>query len=130
MMSTELHYLALTALLTALIWMTYGTARLLQYGLNVAVGNREVEPQLSPWAERCRRAHRNAVENLAVFAPLVLVLAAAGISNGATRWACILYFWMRVLHLLTYGAGIIWVRTLVWSVAWICIAVLAWQALM
>lgn len=41
-------------------------------------------PTDAPWADRARRAHLNAIENLAVFAPLVLVAAIADVSINAT----------------------------------------------
>jgi len=127
--STELFYLALTALLTTLIWLPYGLAMVQQHGPMEAFGNRDHEKPLVPWAERARRAHRNAVENLAVFASLVLIVQAVGGNNQVTAWACIIYFWMRVLHYLAYTFGLVIVRTALWTVGWVCILVLAWQVL-
>ncbi len=45
------------------------------------------------WAWRAKRAHMNAIENLAVFAPLVLVAAVAGIGTPATIVAAKVYPW-------------------------------------
>jgi len=75
------------------------------------------------------RAHANAVENLVVFAALVLTAQAAGISNGATATACVVYFWARVVHALAYTFGIAWVRKLGFFVGFLCQATLAWQIL-
>ena len=50
----------------------------------LAIANRD--PGLPPepaWAERASRAHANAIENLAVFAPLVLIAAVIGVSNSS-----------------------------------------------
>lgn len=58
------------------------------------------------------RAHANAVENLVVFAALVLTANAAGISNGAIATAAMVFFWARVVHALAYTFGVPWVRTL------------------
>jgi uncharacterized MAPEG superfamily protein len=82
---------------------------------------------MAPWAERMKAAHYNAVENLVVFAALVLVANAAGISNDTTVLACKLYFWARLVHLLVYTFGIPWVRTLAFAVAWLCLVALALQ---
>ena len=49
-----------------------------------------------------RRAHQNAIENLAVFAPLVLVLHATGISTPATATACVVYFYARAVHFVVF----------------------------
>jgi uncharacterized MAPEG superfamily protein len=57
-------------------------------------------------------AHINAVENLVVFAPLVLTARALGIATGVTAFACALYFWARLAHVVVYTLGIPMVRTL------------------
>ncbi len=64
-----------------------------------------------------------------MFAPLVLAADVAGVTSGVTAWAAGLYFWMRLLHYLSYTFGIIYLRSAVWTVAWICQLVLAWQVL-
>lgn len=53
-------------------------------------------------AHRMMRAHENAIENLAVFAPLVLVLHAVGISTEATVSACMVYFFARAVHYVIF----------------------------
>ncbi|AKC72752.1 hypothetical protein MB84_24820 [Pandoraea oxalativorans] len=68
------------------------------------------------WMQRAKRAHANAVENLAVFAPLVLIAALAGISTPATVFAAKLYLIARIVHYVVYVAGIPVVRTLAFLV--------------
>lgn len=110
-MKPELFYLALVATLTALLSLPYVMDRLIVVGLSQAVGY-PVDPKpQSPWAQRLMKAHANAVENLAVFAPLVLVAQAAGISNGVTVSACAVYFWARVAHPIAYTLAVPWGRT-------------------
>ena len=75
------------------------------------------------------KAHSNAVENLVIFAALVLAAHAAGISNSATATACVVYFWARVVHVLAYTFAIPWVRTLAFAVGFFAQATLAWQLL-
>jgi uncharacterized MAPEG superfamily protein len=128
-MTTELYYLALVALLTTFLWVPYGMNLTLRQGIAVGLGNRDDVKPLDPWAERAKRAHANAVENLVVFAPLVLVAHAAGIHNSTTEWAAAIYFWMRLAHYASYALGIVGVRTLVWSIAWLCQLAFAWQIL-
>ena len=98
-------------------------------GLLKPFGNRDDVGPLAPWAERSNRAHRNAVENLAVFAALVLVASAAGSINDWVNLAALVYFWMRVIHYLSYIFGITYVRTAAWVVGWTCQLVIAWQIL-
>ncbi len=58
----------------------------------------------------------NAVENLVVFAPLVLILNAIDYSSSWTALACAVYFWARVAHLIVYTMGLPVFRTLAFVV--------------
>ncbi len=70
------------------------------------------DPPHANWAERAKRAHYNAIENLVVFAPLVLIANATNISTQTTIVACQLYFWARLGHYIVYTLGITVVRSL------------------
>ena len=82
---------------------------------------------MAPWAERMKKAHYNGVENLVVFAALVLVANAAGVSNETTTLACTVYFWARVAHYVCYTFAIPWLRTLAFAVAWLAMGAIALQ---
>jgi uncharacterized MAPEG superfamily protein len=126
-MKTELLYLVLVTVLTAVIWIPYILNRIAVRGLVDTVGYpEEPEPQ-PPWARRLMKAHANAVENLVIFAILVLTAHAAGVSNSVTAAACIIYFWARVVHLVAYTLAVPWVRTLAFAVGFFSQAALAWQ---
>ena len=86
--------------------------------------SRRDKPQ-SEWAQRLYFAHTNAVENLMIFAPLVLVLDALGHSSAATVYACAVYFWARLAYAIIYTAGIPVLRTLAFAVGFACQVVLA-----
>ena len=128
-MKTELYYLALVAALTGLLWLPYILDRIAVRGLLSAVGYPENPPPQSRWAQRLMAAHGNAVENLVVFAALLLTANAMGISNGAIATAAVVYFWARLVHVLAYTFGIPWVRTLAFFAGWLAQAVIAWQIL-
>jgi len=66
----------------------------------------------SPWARRQMNAHDNAVENLVIFAILVLVANALHIFNNVTAAACATYFWARLAHYVIYTMGVPVLRTL------------------
>jgi uncharacterized MAPEG superfamily protein len=66
----------------------------------------------SGWALRLKAAHANTVENLVVFAALVLIAQALNIHTASTVFACALYFWCRLAYVLIYAAGIPVLRTL------------------
>lgn len=128
-MTQELTYLVLVALLTALLWFPYTLNRISVQGLVQTVGYPSEHRPLAPWAQRLKAAHYNAVENLVVFAALVLVAHAAGVSNEATVTASQVYFWARVVHPLAYSMAIPWVRTGAFAVGFICQVSLAVQVL-
>lgn len=119
-MSKELLWLTLTVILTGVLWIPYIVDRLIVRGLMGAMANpsRGDKPQ-SPWAQRLYFAHTNAVENLAIFAPLVLVLDAQGHSSDATVTACAVYFWARLAHAVVYTMGVPVLRTLAFAVGFI-----------
>jgi len=111
-MNTELLYLTYVATFTALMFLPYVLNRILARGLVDTVGYPDDPKPLAPWAERLRKAHYNAIENLAVFATLLLTAHAAGATGPMAANAAILYFWSRVVHALAYTLKLPWIRTL------------------
>jgi uncharacterized MAPEG superfamily protein len=124
-MSSELMSLTAVTVFTAVLWVPYVLNMIAVRGLKDAVGYPSDPLPLSPWAAKMKAAHANAVENLVVFATLVLIANAAGVSNDATVLACQVYFWARVVHALSYTFGVPWVRTLAFATGFGCQMVLA-----
>jgi uncharacterized MAPEG superfamily protein len=121
--------LALSALLTLVLALPGTIALIIQKGLPYAAGNRDETVQLAAWAARANRAHRNMVENLPVFAALVLVTQLAGVANETTALGATLFFWGRVVHALVYIAGVPWVRTAAFAVSLVGLFMIAAQIL-
>ena len=120
-MTTELYWLTLTTLMTALFWLPYVLNRIAVRGLMRAMGNpQSTDKPHSPWAERALAAHGNAVENLVIFAVLILVAHVVGVSNGVTEGAAVIYFLARLAHFLAYLFGIPGARTLTFAASWLC----------
>jgi uncharacterized MAPEG superfamily protein len=118
--TTELYWLTLTVLMTALFWVPYILDRLAVRGIWPALSDTRPEgggPH-SLWAQRAIRAHQNGVENLAIFVPAVLVAHLLNISTQATRTAVVVYFLARLIHFFVYTAGVPVVRTLAFAVGW------------
>ena len=128
-MKTELQYLVYVTVFTGLLWVPYILDRIATRGLLDAVGYPENPKPQSPWARRLLKAHLNAVENLVVFAALVLAAVAAGVSNSVIASASVVYFWARVVHALGYTFAVPWVRTLAFAVGFFAQAAIAWQLL-
>ena len=128
-MTAELKYLAFVTTLTALMWIPYILNMIMVRGVADAVGYPENPKPMASWATRMKAAHYNAVENLVVFAALVLVAHVVGVKGEATALACVIYFWARVVHLLAYTFRIPWVRTLAFVVGFGCQMTLAYKIL-
>ena len=126
-MTSELMSLTWVTTLTAIMWMPYILNLIAVRGLVNAVGYPDDPEPLSPWAAKMKAAHSNAIENLVVFAALVLIADAADISNATTVLACQIYFWARLVHLLSYTFAIPWVRTLAFAAGFACQAALILQ---
>ena len=88
-MNAQLTYLALTALLTAALWIPYIVSQVTTNGF--LSGENYVDPTPRPvplWGQRANRAHINAVESFAPFAALILIAHVAGKENAMTAfWA-------------------------------------------
>lgn len=120
-MTTELHLLTLTLLMTALFWVPYVLNRMAVRGLGGTLAGESPDqgtPQ-SAWAQRAAKAHTNAIENLAVYAPLVLTAHVLNLSSPATRFAAVLYLVSRAIHFVVYTGAVPVVRTLAFTGGWI-----------
>ena len=113
-MTTELYWLTLTALMTALFWVPYVLNRMVMNGLSgTLAGGAPDSSSLSLWAQRAIRAHTNAVE-----------VTPAGMAGNYI--AVVVYFFARLLHFVVYSAGVPAARTLTFTAGWLAqIAIIA-----
>ena len=116
-MTRELFWLTATVILTGLMWVPYIIDRIMVRGMIGAMANpsRKDKAQ-SAWAMRLYFAHTNAVENLVIFAALVMILDSLGHATEATAIACAVYFWARLAHVAVYVMGVPVLRTLAFAV--------------
>lgn len=106
-LSTELYWLVLTIGLTGVMWLPYIVNRMAELGILAALwdpfGHTEAK---AAWANRMMQAHANAVENLVIFAPLVILVHLTGQDNSLTAHACVIYFVARLVHYLAFSLAI------------------------
>ncbi|PCJ21080.1 MAG: hypothetical protein COB02_00385 [Candidatus Cloacimonadota bacterium] len=126
MLKTELYWLTMTTMMTGLLWMPYIVNRMLEVGVIKAMmdSNADTTP-IADWGKRMMKAHSNAVENLVVFAPLVLVLSISGLSTALTAKAAMIYFFARLTHYLVYTAGVPVIRTITFIIGVVCQMIMA-----
>jgi uncharacterized MAPEG superfamily protein len=119
-MTTEMTMLTLAvALLVVLIFVQAG-GQFQSQGKNLA-GNRDNLGPPSAWEGRTRRALYNHIEGLAMFAPLALIAAVSGISNGVTVLAAEIFLGARVAHAICYLFGFPALRSLSFGASLIAI---------
>ena len=128
-MSPDLKYLLFSTLLCFVQVLIAATGANQAVGLPTLAGNREGLPDLTGWAGRAKRAHLNMIENLVLFAALVLIAAAAGKANAMTAMGAMVFFWSRLAYAVIYLAGIAWLRTAAWFVSVIGMALIAIELL-
>jgi uncharacterized MAPEG superfamily protein len=116
-MSLDLKYLVWSVALTLLQCVIAAIGAQTQLGLPRLAGNRDGLPELTGWAGRAARAHRNMLESLILFAALALTAQVTGRTNGMTTLGAELFFWARVVYVPVYLLGIPWVRTGVWAIS-------------
>jgi uncharacterized MAPEG superfamily protein len=116
-MKPELMLLVWAVLLAVVQAVVAVQGAVMQVGLPILAGNREGLPEIRGWAGRAARAHRNMIENLVLFAALVLVAVVADKTNGTTLLGAQIFFWARAVYACVYIAGIPWLRTGVWGVS-------------
>ena len=113
-MKPELNLLVWAVVLTVVQMLVAVTGAFNQVGLMKLVGNREGMPEITGWAGRAERAHLNMLQNLVLFAALVLAAVAVGKTNDMTLLGAQIFLWSRVAYAIIYVAGLAWLRTLSW----------------
>jgi len=130
-MSPELKYLALTAMLTAALWIPYVAAQVMTNGALSPQNYVDPTPRPVPlWGRRADRAYMNAVETFAPFAALVILLHITGKENATTAFLAMSYFWLRVIHAVVFWAAIPYVRTVAFVLGFAAVAGLFYELMM
>ena len=128
-MSPDLKYLLFSTILCFVQVLIAATGANQQVGLPKLAGNREGLPEYTGWTGRAKRAHLNMLENLVLFAALVLIAAVSGKANAVTALGAMIFFWGRLAYAVIYVIGLPWLRTLAWFVSVIGMAMIAWVLL-
>jgi len=121
-MSTDLKYLALTAMLTASLWIPYIVAQVMTNGFLGPQNYVDPTPRPVPlWGKRADRVYLNAVETFAPFAALVILVQLTGKADAMTAFWAQSFFWLRVAHAIVYWAAIPYIRTVVFVLGYVSI---------
>ena len=119
--SPEIFWLVLTVIITALFWIPQIVNSIVSAGPKMAFFYPDnATAYYAEWANRSKSAHNNAVENLIIFAPLVLLVVLFDIGNEWTRIASLVYFLARLVHYIMHVLAIPLMRTLAFLVGFGC----------
>ena len=122
--------LTLVIYMAILTWLTLLAASLIRVkgwtfaGTMIAFGNRDKLPEATPLAGRAARTAQNTMENFVLFAAIALAAHAAGVASPRVVTGAQVFFWARVLYVPVYYAGIVYLRTAVWLVSIIGLAMM------
>jgi uncharacterized MAPEG superfamily protein len=129
-MTTDLQLLAWTLVLTVVYIFAPATARTLQYGSKWNAGARdEAMPPLNPVAARLLRAQNNLFETLPIFIGAVLIAHVGGADAAMTVLGAQLYLGSRIVYLPLYAFGVPYLRSLVWTVGLVGVAIILYAIL-
>jgi uncharacterized MAPEG superfamily protein len=119
----------------ALTWLMLVTASVLRSrgwtpgSVKIAFGNRDDLPEPTPLAGRADRAATNMLESLVLFTAAVVAVALADKTSTQTAVGAGIFFWARLAYWPCYLAGIIYLRTAIWVVSMIGLAMVAAAAI-
>ena len=129
-MTTDLKYLAWTAMLTAALWIPYVACQVMTNGFLAPPNYVDPAPRPVPlWGKRADRTNLNAVEVFAPFAVLVIVAHLTGKANAMTAFWAACFFWLRLAHAVVYLLAIPYVRTLIFTLGFVAIIGLFWEVI-
>ncbi len=120
-LSNEIFWLVLTLLMTGSLWVPYILNRMYEHGIWPALYN--PQPDTRPkaqWANRMMKAHENGIENMVIFAPLVLIIEMLDRNSSMTATLCSVYFFTRLLHAVLYAVKVPFFRTVAFLVGFAC----------
>jgi uncharacterized MAPEG superfamily protein len=127
-MTTDLTYLAFTAVLIASLWIPYVVAQVRTNGPLTPANYVDPTPRPLPlWGQRANRAYLNAVEGFAPFAALVIIANVAGKSDAMTAFWAGCFFWLRLAHAVVYLAAIPYVRTVIFTLGYVAVVGIFWE---
>ncbi|MBX2994151.1 MAG: MAPEG family protein [Bdellovibrionaceae bacterium] len=129
-MSTELKMLIYAAILGLVQLLAATQAATKVRGLKWNVSPRDQKmPELTGIPGRLDRSFKNFLETFPFFVAATFAVVASGRTSEISALGAQLYFFARLIYWPLYAFGIPYVRTLIWSVSMLGVAILLWTAL-
>ncbi|MCH2167755.1 MAG: MAPEG family protein [Oceanicola sp.] len=128
-MTTELHVLALAALLQMVQFGLFSVAANLQVGPRTAMAPRDTPIELTGAAGRLQRAMNNHFEGLILFTIAVLVVTLGEKSSALTEACAHTYLIARIAYVPAYVNGWVPWRSIIWFAGFLATALMLITAL-
>jgi uncharacterized MAPEG superfamily protein len=129
-MTTELSALAWGCVLGLIHIFAAVRVKTRQYGTRWNTGARdEALPAPEPLVGRLARAQANYLETFPVMAAAILIVTAADLETRWTAIGALIWLAARIVYLPLYALGVPVLRTLVFALSVVGIAMVLWPAL-
>lgn len=123
-MSVELTLLVWSTVLAFAYLGVQLTLYRIDYGVEHANSQRDHERPPNKWTVRGQRALSNFLETYGIFIALAVATEMAGRSDGLTQWGAHIWFWSRLAYLPAYFIDINQMRSLIWTISFLGLALM------
>lgn len=124
-MTVELTMLLYSVILMLVLILIPAGESIVRNGAVAQAGPRDNLPEPSVFNKRATRLKSNMIENMVLFATVVLIASAAGVSTGNTVLGAQIFFFARIIHAVIYLAGWPMIRPLFWMASLVGIIMIA-----
>lgn len=121
--------LMIAGLLHLALLIGHGAQIALSHGVSWGTGRRSTAPVLSDLDRRFDRAVTNNTESMIAFVPVTVAALMLGAETGVALCSAQAFIVARIAFAGLYLLNIPYVRTVVWFVANLCIATIAYETL-
>ena len=127
-MTTELFYLWMSGLVLIIATLIQQLTSLFNVGLMPVLGSRE-NVKFTGMTGRLERAILNSIVAMTLITPAIVILHLMEITNASTVLAVQIFLTARIIYIISYGIGIMGLRSAGWTASLLSILWLYYSAI-
>ena len=127
-MTTELFYLWMSGLVLIIATLIQQLTSLFNVGLMPVLGSRE-NVKFTGMTGRLERAILNSIIAMTLITPAIVILHSMEITNASTVLAVQIFLTARIVYIISYGIGIMGLRSAGWTASLLSILWLYYSAI-
>ena len=127
-MTTELFYLWMSGLVLIIATLIQQLTSLFNVGLMPVLGSRE-NVKFTGMTGRLERAILNSIIAMTLVTPAIVILHLMEITNASTVLAVQIFLTARIVYIISYGIGIMGLRSAGWTASLLSILWLYYSAI-